>query len=298
MPNLVKLACLLAAAALLGGCQKDYTAYALNSSGAIIKFSTRKPSNITGSVNITGLDSGQSVVQITYRPATSTSGGTTGNTTLYCITNDGFLCTVDPEGGTASVIGTVPFTQDLGSGNNVVTLANPVISFDPVVDQLRVITQQYNLRVDPASGKLVNGESVTNGFTKIAFDNNDTNRGKTPLLTGIVYKNPVSGAGSTTLFALDSATGDLLRIGDDGVSTPDSADGGDLRTIGDTGVTFRINGGFSIEQKNGDVFAVLQQTGSGAALFSVDLGSGSTGNLGAIGDNNQTIESLAIQPGD
>src|SRR5262249_55839067 len=41
MRNPLKLACLLAAALLLGACQKDYTAYALNSSGSILKFSTK-----------------------------------------------------------------------------------------------------------------------------------------------------------------------------------------------------------------------------------------------------------------
>lgn len=287
MRNPFKLACLLAAALLLGACQKDYTAYALNSSGNIIKFSTRKPTNITGNVTITGLGSGQSVVQMTYRPA-STGGS------LYCITNDGFLCTVDPDTGAATVVGTIPFIRDLdGDGNDSKTLTGTVVmSFDPVADQLRIINSSYNLRVNPVTGERVKQA------TAVKFDNTDTNHDQTPALMGLVYKNPVAGTGSTTLYALDSGVDSLLRIGDNDTNTVDSGDGGDLRTIGDTGVSFNQFGGFCIEQKNGDAFAVLQTAGNGAALYSVDLDNGATTNIGAIGDNNQTIQSLVIKPGD
>jgi hypothetical protein len=279
--QLRQAALLLAACAVLAGCQKDYSAYGLTTTGSIIQFTTRKPTTINSTVTVSGLNSGQSVVQIAYRPS---------NGTLYCITNDGYLCTVDPSTGTASVMST-PFTQTLGNGSNSVRLSSPVISFDPVVDQLRVISTDYNLRVNPGTGGLVDS------YTKAAFDSNDSNAGKTPQLTGIVYQDPVAGSSTATLFALDATTGSLLRIGDKNAGSPSSADGGDLRTVGSTGVSFSTNGGFTIEQQNGDAYAVLQQSGTGAALFTVDLGSGSAGKVGAIGDGNQTLESLVIVPG-
>lgn len=282
MRQLLKAAALLAAFALLAGCQKDYSAYALTTTGNIIQFNTRKPTTINSSVTVTGLNSGQSVVQIAYRPS---------NSTLYCITNDGYLCTVNPSSGVATVM-TTPFTEQLGSGSNTTRLSSPVISFDPVVDQLRVISTDYNLRVDPDTGTL-----VPSNYTKISYDNNDSNAGKTPQLAGIVYKNPLAGSSSATLYGLDSATGDLVRIGDENTSDPASADGGDLRTVGSTGVSFGVDGGFTIEQANGDVYGVLQQPGTGAALFSVDLSAGSAGEIGAIGNGDQTLMSLVIVPG-
>jgi hypothetical protein len=277
-----KAALVLAAFALLAGCQKDFSAYALTTTGNIIQFTTRKPTSINSTVTVSGLGSSQSVVQIAYRPS---------NGTLYCITNDGFLCTLNPSTGAATVM-TTAFTQTLGSGNNSVRLSSPVMSFDPVVDQLRVITTDYNLRVNPDTGGLINSSSA-----KIAFDSSDSNSGKTPQLAGIVYQDPVAGSSTATLFALDATTGSLLRIGDKSTGDVASADGGDLRTVGSTGVSFSNNGGFTIEQANGDAYAVLQQSGSGAALFTVDLGSGSTGKVGAIGNGDQTVQSLVIVPG-
>src|SRR5581483_1145821 len=135
MPQLIRTAAFCLAALLLAACQKDFSAYALTTTGKVIQFNTKKPGTINSTVNISGLATNQSVVAMAYRPSDGQ---------LYCITNDGFLCTLDPSSGLAAVVGTVPFTQNLGSGNNSVRLSNPVISFDPVADQLRVITADYN----------------------------------------------------------------------------------------------------------------------------------------------------------
>jgi len=282
MPQLIRTAAFCLAALLLAACQKDFSAYALTTTGKVIQFNTKKPGTINSTVNISGLATNQSVVAMAYRPSDGQ---------LYCITNDGFLCTLDPSSGLAAVVGTVPFTQNLGSGNNSVRLSNPVISFDPVADQLRVITADYNLRVDPPTGQLLNSSA-----SKITFDNNDSNHGKTPLLAGIVYQNPLAASTTATLYALDSTTGSLLRIGDKNAGNPASVDGGDLRTVGSTNVSFTVSGGFAIETSNGDAYAALQQAGTGATLFTVDLGTGNSSDLGSIGDGDQTLMSLVLVP--
>lgn len=281
MPRFLRLAVLAVAALLLAGCQKDYTAYGLTSVGKVIQFTTRKPTSIKNTVTVSGLASGQGLAAMAYRPSTDA---------LYCITSDGFLCTLNPSSGAAAVVGTVPFTQLLGSGGNSVRLSNPVISFDPVVDELRVISTDYNLRVNPDTGALIQKA------TKIAFDGNDTNNGKTPQLAGIVYRNPAAGSATATLFALDSTTGSLLRIGDKDTGAAASADGGDLRTVGSAKLTFSTNGGFAIERVNSNVYAVLQPAGSGAALYTVDLDTGVASQIGNIGSGDQTLESLVIVP--
>ncbi len=282
MPQPIRTAALCLAALLLAACQKDFSAYALTTTGKVIQFNTKKPGSINSTVTISGLGTNQSLAAMAYRPSDGR---------LYCITNDGFLCTLNPSSGAAAVVGTVAFTQSLGSGNNSVRLSHPVVSFDPVVDQLRVITSTYNLRINPTSGQLVNSSS-----DQIAFDNSDTNKGNTPLLAGIVYQNPVAGSTTATLFALDSTTGSLLRVGDKNAGNPASADGGDLRTVGSTNVSFTQDGGFAIETSDGDVFAVLQQAGTGATLFTVDLDTGNTNDLGSIGNGDQTLMSLALVP--
>ena len=287
MPKFARIALLLAATVAMAGCQKDFTAYALTSSGSIIQFTTSKPGTVNSTVAITGLASGQSVLQISYQPSTGV---------LWCITNDGFLCTLDPTGGVATIVTTgsgLPFTQQLGSGNNSVRLSSPLMSFDPVSGDVRVISGQYNLLVNITSGLLDN-----NG-TQVAYDSQDVNDKKTPQLGGIAYTNPVVGAGQTTLYALDIATTSLVRIGDENTSNAGSANGGDLRTIGTLNSALSVNTGFAISPSNGDAYAILQ-SGGPATLYTVDLDTGALTSLGQVGGDNDsqepTINSLVISP--
>lgn len=280
-----RIALLLAATVAMAGCQKDFTAYALTTSGSIVQFNTNKPGTVNSTVAITGLSTGQSVVQISYQPSSGV---------LWCITNDGFLCTLDPVGGTATIVNTtsgLPFTQQLGSGNNTVRLINPLMSFDPVSGDVRVISTQYNLLVNITSGL------IDNNGSQVAYDSQDVNDKKTPQLGGIAYTNPVVGAGQTTLYALDIATTSLVRIGDKNTSNAGSANGGDLRTIGTLNSPLSTNTGFAISPDNGDAYAVLQ-SGGPATLYTVDLDTGALTSLGQVGgDNNSqepTITSLVI----
>ena len=260
----------LLAASLLCACQDNYSAYALTSTGSIISFNTGSPSDITASATVSGLASGETLVQITYHPADGK---------IYGLTSDQLLCIVDPGSGVATLVSSSAFTDD--------TISSPAIGFDPVQDQLRVITAEYNLRVS-AAGALVQSA------TKVAFDSGDTYSGKTPQLAAIVYGNPAVGAGSTTLYALDVTTQSLLRVGDADAGTASSADSGDLHTIGSVGVSFTANAGLAIQSGNDTAYAVLQQSGSGAALYTIDLGSGAAAEVGSIGDGEQTLISLAL----
>lgn len=262
----------LLATALLCACQDNYTAYALTSTGSIITFKTDSPSSITATKTVSGLASGETLVQIVYRPADGK---------IYGITSDQLLCSVDPGSGVATLVSSSAFTSD--------TISSPAIGFDPVHDQLRVVTAEYNLRVSvSAAGALVQSA------TKVAFDSGDTYSGKTPQLAAITYGNPAAGAASTTLYALDVTTQSLLRVGDADAGATTSVDSGDLHTIGSVGVSFTANAGLSIQSGNDTAYAVLQQSGSAAALYTIDLGSGAASKVGSIGDGEQTLISLAL----
>ena len=283
MSKLARIAFLLAATAVMAGCEKDYTAYALTSTGSLIQFSTKNPSSISSTVQVTlsnPVVSNDAVVRMAAQPGTQT---------LYCITASGYLCTIDAGSGAATLVGTVPFTENLGNGSNTTKLTNPVISFDPVGGDLRVISSGFNLLVD-LSGDPATAES------QVGYDGSDTNHGIAPSLGGIAYQNPVTGAGSTTLYALDSATSSLVRIGDANVSLPDSSNTGDMHTIGPLNANLsNTNTGFAIGPSDGQGYASLQD-GSAPILYTVDLSAGSVTSLGTIGDGTLTIVSLVINP--
>lgn len=257
----------------LAACQKNYTAYALSSTGSLISFDTAKPGTIKSSVSISGLSSGVSLVQITYRPESGT---------LYGITSDNELVTVATSGAVTAVSGTA------FSG---ASLSGASISFDPVHDQLRVVSTEYNLRV-------AGDGTLADSGTKLAFASGDDNSGTTPQIAAIAYDDPSPNASSTTLYALDVTTSSLLRVGDAGVGATGTVDAGRLHTIGSTGVTFTADAGLSVRSGDSTAYAVLQQSGSGAALYTIDLGDGSASAIGTIGDGDRTLISLALVPAD
>ncbi len=284
MSKLAPIAILLAASAVMAGCSKNYTAYALTSTGSLIQFSTNNPSSINSTVTVTlasPIVSGDTVVRMAAQP---------GTTTLYCITADGYLCTIDAGTGAATLVGTQPFTENLGNGSNTTKLTNPVISFDPVGGDLRVISSGFNLLVD------LTGTNPAIAESQVGYDSSDGNHGTAPALGGIAYQNPVTGASTTTLYALDSATSSLVRIGDANVGNPTSPNTGDMHTIGSLNASLSVtNTGFAIGPSDGKGYASLQN-GSAPILYTVDLGAGTLASLGTIGDGTLTITSLVINP--
>ena len=260
----------LAALLCLGACQKSYTAYALSSTGTIISFDTAKPGTISSSVAVSGLASGVSLVQLGYRPA---------DNTLYGITSDNELATVAPATGVATVVSTSAFSSN--------TLSGASISFDPVQDQLRVISTEYNLRVNSDG-------SLADSATKLAFDSSDSSSGKTPQIAAIAYGDPAAGTSTTTLYALDVTTHSLLRVGSADTGSTSSVDAGLLHTIGSTGVAFTTDAGLSLRSGESTAYAVLQQSGSAAVLYTIDLAGGAASEVGTIGSGDQTLISLAL----
>jgi hypothetical protein len=287
----IGVVCVMAAVA---GCKKnDYNMYALTTSDHLIGFNASKPTDITSDVAVTEPTDGSTLVQIFYRPS---------DQALYGLSDDLVLYTVDPGSGAltavsgGSVISGTSYASD--------TISSPVASVDPVADQLRVIAtdannnlttntpDNLNLRVDLTSGALI-ADSLTTPLVDqpLKFDGGDTNSGTNLSLLSLAYTNPVAGAGSTTLYALDQNTDSLVRIGNDGDSTTLSVDNGTVFTVGTLGVSFSY-GALAIEAKNGDAYAAL-----GTTLYSIDLGSGTATKVDQIGDGTWTARSLAVQPG-
>ncbi len=262
---------------LLVGCnKKDYTAYALTSTNSIITFATNKPSDINNKVTVTGLTGSETLLQIAY--------STDATSVLYGVTSGNRICTVDPLGGVVSgCVG--PFIND--------TLSNVVMSFDPTTNDLRVIANDtaqsnghLNALVMPSSGTL----EPTQQSDKLSYS--DGTNG-TPQISAIAYDNPIQGAASTTLYALDVADLGLDRIGDKGATNASSVTSGGVDSLGNTGVTFTSNVGLSIAPQDGTAYAVL---GGAASLYTVDLGNGSATLVGTVHDADYTLISLAIAP--
>src|SRR5205807_2008664 len=174
--------------------------FAVSVTNKLLKFRSDTPNTVNVIGSISGLQAGEQIIGIDFRPA---------NGQLYALGNKtgvGRLYTINTTTGAASLVATLaadpsdstsPYTSLNGSFSD--------IDFDPVADQLRVVSDaRQNLRVNPA-----NGQVITDG--QLTYASGDTNFGAVPGVTAAAYTNNSAGATSTTLIDIDSNFGALLK---------------------------------------------------------------------------------------
>jgi hypothetical protein len=206
-----------------------------------------------GAVTVVG-NTGVSLTGIDFRPA---------NGVLYGY-NGSFLYTIDLTTGAA--------TQAFDI--NDITGANAGFDFNPTVDLIRVTdVGGTNLRVNPNTGTTAVDGTIAGAISGAAYTNNDL--------------DPATG---TTLFGIDATQGTLVSF-----TAPNA---GTFTTVGSLNLGFlpTVNG-FDIVTVGGLNFAFLAAgTGTGSAtsnFYSVDLTSGATMLLGAVGPGSGRAGGLA-----
>ena len=165
------------------------TTYALNTSGEILGFDLNAPSQIDSRVAVSGLDEGESLVGIDFRPATGDLYGVGSNSQLYII---------DPASGGATLV--APLS---------VALEGTVfgVDFNPSADALRVVSDfSQNLRVN-----IETGETTVDGTLAYAAD--DANASVTPVVVDGAYANNLPDVEDTALYDFDLATGNYVQQG-------------------------------------------------------------------------------------
>ena len=155
--------------------------------GQLIRYNASNINQISGAaVNITGVQTGESIVAIDYRPATGV---------LYGLSNQSRLYILNPATGAARAVNTTPFTPALSGG-----VAG--FDFNPTVDLIRVISKSgQNLRLNPNDGTVVATDGNISGIANAVVAN-------------VAYSNNISGATTTELFDIDFALGNLYKQND------------------------------------------------------------------------------------
>jgi Domain of unknown function (DUF4394) len=231
----------------------------LTVSDALVKFDSAAPSVAGSPIPVTGLESGESLCGIDFRPA---------NGLLYTVGSTGTLYTIDTTTGAATRVGSPGAISLAGSFFG--------IDFDPVADRLRLVSDaDQNLRINPDTGA-VDLDSV------LGYAVGDANEGKNPAIVGSSYANNVAGGGSTTLFGIDAAL-DILAV----------QSGGTLTTRGQLGVNVDGNVGSDISGPTGQAY--LAVGGASTSVFMTrDL---NTGQATPIGTVAHPLRGLSALPG-
>ncbi|HEY1187952.1 MAG TPA: DUF4394 domain-containing protein, partial [Gemmata sp.] len=157
------------------------TAFTLSGTN-LLSFDTASPT-ITQTTAITGINGGETLVGIDFRPQNGLLYGLGVNAgadtaTLYAIsTRTGAATVVGPGAGT------IAFTTD---GTTVVDLPDPTtvgygFDFNPAEDRIRVVAGSLNFRVDPNTGSPVDGDNtgVTMGMVTGTNPDGAINTGST-----------------------------------------------------------------------------------------------------------------------
>jgi hypothetical protein len=216
------------------------TFYAL-AGNTLDKYSTANPEAVLNSATITGLQSGEKILGIDFRPATGE---------LYALGSNSRLYTVNPSTGVAS------FVAVLSVALNGTSFG---FDFNPAVDRIRIISSTgQNLRANPITGATLVDVNINPGpasVTSAAYDNND-NDPATP----------------TELYALDATTSLLYEIDPPNAGTLIEPIAVKLKLEGD--------GGFDIAPRNGnvtsDIGLALYEVNKKSTLFEIDVETGET----------------------
>lgn len=252
--------------------QLEGSIWALTASQKLVNFSSLTPNFLNTTLTITGLQGGETLVGIDFRPRTGQ---------LFAVSSASRIYTINTTTGVATQVGTTAFTPAVNG-------AAFAVDFNPVPDRIRFMSDaEQNLRLHPDTG------GVAGTDTALAFAAGDANAAANPNIVSAAYTNNVSGAVTTTLYAIDSNLDILVRQGSAG-GAPISPNTGQLFTIGALGVNTTDRVGFDIADFSDAAFASL--TASGAAqsqLYSINLTTGAATLIGVIG-GNEIIRDLAV----
>jgi hypothetical protein len=238
----------------------------LTTTNQLVSFDSATPGTINTTVGITGLQAGETLLGIDFRPA---NGG------LYALGSTSRLYSINPLTGVATQVGS--------AGSFTLSGTSFGADFNPTVDRLRVTSNTgQNLRLNPNDGTL----SATD--TPLAYAAGDANAGTTPRVVGSAYTNNFAGAVSTTLYAIDSNL--------DVLATQNPPNAGVLNTVGALGFNTSDLVGFDISG-SGIAYALLTAPAANSSqLFTINLSTGAATLIGTVG-GGVTLNGLAAPIG-
>ena len=252
---------------------------ALTTQNLLIRFDSTTPGMIIGSASVTGLQVGESLVGIDFRPANGQLYGLGSNSRLYTIN---------------LMTGVATFASALSTP--LVNATSFGIDFNPVVDRLRVVGSDnrinpainQNLRIDVDTGMVVVDGRLTPVMVVSPLD---------PNIGAAAYSNNFAGATSTMLYDIDFFRDRLV------IQNPPND--GTLERVGELSPLMPPMGAdvtnemvaFDISGVSGIAYASLTSpTTNFSALYAINLNTGLATLVGPIG-SGVTIRGLAAPIG-
>ncbi len=244
----------------------------------LVSFDSATPGIIGSPVMITGLQKGETILGIDFRPA---------NGALYGLGSTGRLYVIDPVTGVAAARGSAPFAVPLRG-------TSYGFDFNPTVDRIRITSNEgQNMRAHPDTGAIVDFNTNMPGVQpdgNLAYAAGDVFVGMTPRVVASAYLNSFFGAATTTLFNIDPAQTALVRQAppNDGV----------LNTVAMVSLVFiPESASFDIAPRdNAGYITALGSSPDRTGFYSLDLATGVADFIGDIGTAPVSIVGFSVQP--
>jgi Domain of unknown function (DUF4394) len=221
----------------------DIDLVGLTADNKLVLFSADMPGDFTSTLSINGIESGEKIISIDFRPATGE---------LYGLSNNSRLFIINYDNGNARPVSSTTFSP-------AITGTSAAIDFNPTVDRIRLVSNQgQNLRLNPETGMVVFTDGSISGPMGATIGS-------------VAYTNSMAGAASTTLFDIDFVNGMLYK--------QDPPNNGTLVTVGSLGVKASGPAGFDISPDNNHALAVAANTNNTTNIFTIDLTTGKANKI-------------------
>ena len=216
--------------------------FVLTVSNKLLSFDRATPATIRTTATVTGLQAGENLLGIDYRPADGQ---------LYGVGSTGRIYTLNGATGAATLKSTLtadsadtsaPFTALAGTDFGV--------DFNPAADRLRIVGNTgQSLRVNVDTGATTTDGSINGGAANT-------------VVSAAAYTNSFAGTAGTTLFVVDAANGTLY--------TQNPPNNGTLASPVPLGVTATSVAGFDIDARTNTGYAVMT-VGGARNLYTINL---------------------------
>lgn len=265
---------------------------------SLVMIDTADPAAAGAPLPVTGLNAGDTLVGIDFRPVNGYLYGlgfNSGAGTLQLYNVSWRTGVATPIGATGTFVGF--------DGVTPVSIAGAAFGFDfdPMTDRLRIVNDTgQHFRMDPNTGAFLDGDLGGSPGGVPGLNMDVQINGGPAGADGVAYTNNIVGRQSTTLYTLDSATNALYiqNPPNGGTATTPRA-----VTLNGSPLDFTSANGFDIGPEvgshpyhapaPGDGHAVLTVGGT-TSLYTVNLTSGIAALAGPIGNGTVPVQGFAI----